>query len=181
MTKGAAAAPFLFPARPRIMKNGFLLFLLTCLLASMALPQSSAVKPAKKASGKTAPTKTAPHKTAPHKTAAKPAAKTARAGSSKKGKSSAKSTRASTRFQPRQLAPTPDRYREIQQALADKGYLKSEPDGVWDAQSMDALRRFQTDRNLSATGKISSASLIGLGLGPSTAPVPPPPASPAAR
>jgi peptidoglycan hydrolase-like protein with peptidoglycan-binding domain len=67
-----------------------------------------------------------------------------------------------------QLAPTPDRYREIQQALADKGYLKSEPTGVWDAESADALRQFQTDRNLPPTGKLTAASLIGLGLGPKT-------------
>src|SRR4051812_5717167 len=31
---------------------------------------------------------------------------------------------------PRQQAPSNDRYREIQQALADRGYLKSEPNGV---------------------------------------------------
>jgi peptidoglycan hydrolase-like protein with peptidoglycan-binding domain len=67
---------------------------------------------------------------------------------------------------PRQLAPTPDRYREIQQALADKGYLKSEPNGVWDDQSAEALKQFQTDQHLSPTGKISALSLINLGLGP---------------
>jgi peptidoglycan hydrolase-like protein with peptidoglycan-binding domain len=67
------------------------------------------------------------------------------------------------------MTPTPERYKEIQQALVDKGYLKSEPNGVWDAQSIDALRQFQTDKKLSVTGRISSASLIGLGLGPNTA------------
>jgi peptidoglycan hydrolase-like protein with peptidoglycan-binding domain len=66
------------------------------------------------------------------------------------------------------MTPTPDRYRDIQQALVEKGYLKSEPNGVWDTQSSDALRQFQTDQKLSPTGKISSASLIGLGLGPKT-------------
>lgn len=73
----------------------------------------------------------------------------------------------------RQMAPTPDRYREIQQALVDKGYLKSEPNGVWDDQSAEALKQFQNDRHLSPTGKISALSLIDLGLGPkqSTAPV----------
>ena len=65
--------------------------------------------------------------------------------------------------------PTPERYREIQQALFDKGYLKSEPNGVWDADSVDAMTRFQNDRNLPATGKLTAASLIKLGLGPSTA------------
>ncbi|MES1261031.1 MAG: peptidoglycan-binding domain-containing protein [Acidobacteriota bacterium] len=72
--------------------------------------------------------------------------------------------------------PTPERYKEIQEALAAKGYLKSEPNGVWDSQSSEALKQFQTDHNFSPTGKLSSASLIGLGLGPktSTAPVIPP-------
>jgi len=76
------------------------------------------------------------------------------------------------------MTPTPERYKEIQQALVEKGYLKSEPNGVWDAQSMDALRQFQTDQKLSVTGRISSASLIGLGLGPNIA-TPETPSAPA--
>jgi peptidoglycan hydrolase-like protein with peptidoglycan-binding domain len=71
--------------------------------------------------------------------------------------------------QPRQSAPTPDRYKQIQEALATKGYLKSEPNGVWDANSVDAMKRFQADQKLDASGKLTSASLIGLGLGPRTA------------
>jgi hypothetical protein len=76
------------------------------------------------------------------------------------------------------MTPTPERYRDIQQALVERGYLKSEPNGIWDAQSTDALRQFQTDRKLSPTGKISSASLIGLGLGPKTNPSEPAGAAP---
>jgi hypothetical protein len=93
-----------------------------------------------------------------------------------------------------QQAPTPDRYREIQQALASKGYLHSEPNGQWGAESSDALKRFQADQSLMPDGKINSLSLIALGLGPkrltakseatpapqptaqpSVAPAPPPP------
>jgi peptidoglycan hydrolase-like protein with peptidoglycan-binding domain len=66
----------------------------------------------------------------------------------------------------RPQTPAPERYKEIQQALADKGYLKSEPTGVWNTESADALRQFQTENNLSPTGKLSAASLISLGLGP---------------
>jgi hypothetical protein len=62
--------------------------------------------------------------------------------------------------------PDADRLREIQKALADKGYFKGEADGVWNADSVAALKQFQTDRNLTPDGKISSLSLIGLGLGP---------------
>jgi len=65
-----------------------------------------------------------------------------------------------------QQAPTADRYKEIQQALVDKGYLHSEATGTWDADSAAALKRFQADQNLTADGKLSSLSLIALGLGP---------------
>ena len=65
------------------------------------------------------------------------------------------------------MAPTPERYQEIQQALAARGYLKPEDaSGGWGASSVDALRRFQTEQNLPGTGKIDSLSLIALGLGP---------------
>lgn len=70
------------------------------------------------------------------------------------------------------MTPSADRYREIQQALADKGYLKSEPNGVWDDQSAEALKQFQSDQHLSPTGKISALSLIDLGLGPKTSTAP---------
>jgi len=66
-----------------------------------------------------------------------------------------------------QRAPTPDRYKEIQQALASKGYLQSgAPTGVWDNSSVEALKKFQADQNLEPSGKLDSLSLIGLGLGP---------------
>ena len=66
-----------------------------------------------------------------------------------------------------QKAPTPDRYKEIQQALASKGYLQSgAPTGVWDNSSVEALKKFQADQNLEPSGKLDSLSLIGLGLGP---------------
>jgi hypothetical protein len=65
-----------------------------------------------------------------------------------------------------QQAPTQDRYREIQQALAAKGYLHGEPNGEWGADSADALKRFQAEQNLMPDGKINSLSLIALGLGP---------------
>jgi len=68
---------------------------------------------------------------------------------------------------PRQLQPTADRYRQIQDALVAKGYLKGEQaTGSWDQNSVDALKRFQAEQKLDATGKINSMSLIALGLGP---------------
>jgi peptidoglycan hydrolase-like protein with peptidoglycan-binding domain len=65
-----------------------------------------------------------------------------------------------------QQHPDADRYIEIQKALVTRGYLKSEPNGQWGEESVDALKRFQTDQNLTVDGKISALALIGLGLGP---------------
>lgn len=65
-----------------------------------------------------------------------------------------------------QLHPDPDRYQQIQQALAARGYFKGTVNGVWGDDSVDALRRFQTDRKISDNdGKINALSLNALGLG----------------
>ena len=63
-------------------------------------------------------------------------------------------------------SPSNDRYREIQQALADKGYYTAEVTGAWDSASVESLNRFKTDQKLRADGKLCSLSLIALGLGP---------------
>ena len=65
-----------------------------------------------------------------------------------------------------QQVPTPERYREIQQALAGKGYFSGAANGAWGTDSVQALKRFQHEQNLSETGKLDSVSLIALGLGP---------------
>lgn len=99
-----------------------------------------------------------------------PAKKTTRAGATttkntiaaahRKGKSARRPSRSY------QQVPSPERYKEIQQALASKGYLQGEATGVWGPESVDALKRFQAEQNLMPDGKISSLSLIALGLGP---------------
>jgi hypothetical protein len=74
-----------------------------------------------------------------------------------------------------QMQPAPERYQEIQKALADRGYFKGEANGQWGPDSVDALQRFQTDQKIPNDGKINSLSLIGLSLGPkhdSAAPAP---------
>lgn len=77
-----------------------------------------------------------------------------------------------------QTAPTADRLREIQGALAAKGYLKRAPSGEWDAESQEAMKRFQADSKLDQTGKWNSLSLIALGLGPKRDPAPEPASEP---
>jgi len=72
-----------------------------------------------------------------------------------------------TTWRNRQLAPTPERYKEIQEALSAKGYLPAgQATGKWDDASAAALQKFQADQNLGGSGKINSLSLIALGLGP---------------
>jgi hypothetical protein len=72
-----------------------------------------------------------------------------------------------TSWRNRQSAPTSDRYREIQVALADRGYLSpEEANGAWGSSSTDALKKFQVEQSLESTGRIDSLSLIALGLGP---------------
>jgi hypothetical protein len=68
---------------------------------------------------------------------------------------------------PKQSGPTPDRYREIQETLISKGYLQQgSASGVWDQNSMDAMRKYQADQKMDPTGKITAKALINLGLGP---------------
>lgn len=65
-----------------------------------------------------------------------------------------------------QLHPDPERYQQIQQALADRGYFKGEVNGQWGDDSVDALKRFQADQKLDDDGHLTALTLIGLGLGP---------------
>jgi hypothetical protein len=67
----------------------------------------------------------------------------------------------------RQTAPTADRYKEIQDALVARGYLRSEDaTGSWGPASENAMKQFQAEEALETSGKINSLSLIALGLGP---------------
>lgn len=153
------------------MKSPSLICALVLTVAAIAWPQTSpdtakAAKKAPKAQAKGAPA----HSAAASRPAAKsavPAKKVSSAASSKSGARTGRKPAVTAVSSRRgQVAPTPDRYREIQQALAERGFLKSEPNGVWDPQSAEALKQFQTENNLSPTGKLSSLSLIQLGLGP---------------
>jgi peptidoglycan hydrolase-like protein with peptidoglycan-binding domain len=88
------------------------------------------------------------------------AAKKKKRGSSKsKGKAKVKG----------QMAPTPDRIREIQSALQKDGSYEGEPTGKWDATTIDAMQKYQDKNGISPTGKIDAATLNKLGLGSDTA------------
>ncbi|MBX9600925.1 MAG: peptidoglycan-binding protein [Bryobacteraceae bacterium] len=112
-------------------------------------------KPAAKKSAWKTPVK--PSAKAPARTAGKPVSKKAR-------NARYRAPRVSRPIGPMQ--PSADRISEIQSALAAKGYFNGQPNGVWNADSIEALKRFQRDQNLRDDGKISALSLIALGLGP---------------
>ncbi len=103
-------------------------------------------------------------KSSPSATKQKPArsSKTKSHASSRRGRRSRHVTLAPSY----QTHPDPERYRQIQQALATRGYFKGDANGVWGDDSIDALRRFESDQKLADNdGKITALSLNALGLG----------------
>ena len=137
------------------------------MLAAAASLTSAAPKGKAKTHAKAAPARISQAKGHARRPAAH--GTTASRGKSSRGRYTRGRAVAHTRSAPRpavQATPSSDRYREIQEALAAKGYLKTAPTGVWDQDSMEAMRRFQEDQKLTVTGKLNSLSLIALGLGP---------------
>jgi hypothetical protein len=121
--------------------------------------------PAKKTPAKKSAAKKSTAKKSPAKSTSKAGAKNSpRRTTSANSRTPAKKV---ATWRSRQAAPSPDRYKQIQEALAAKGYLPpEEATGSWGPNSVDALRRFQADQKIDGTGKINSLSLIALGLGP---------------
>ncbi len=114
-------------------------------------------------SGQNQPTKKTPSKT--KKSAAKKKSTSKKAVKKSASKSSTKAKKPAA---PRgQLHPTPERYKQIEEALVARGYLLEEPTGKWGSNAVEALRSFQADHDLPATGRIDPLSLMQLGLGPS--------------
>jgi hypothetical protein len=157
--------------------------------------KTAPVKSAKKSSAGKSGTKT--------KTASKPSASSSKSpataakssaakssstksGAKSSGKKSSKSGKKAggATWRNRQTQPSEERYKQIQDALAAKGFLDpADAGGKWGQSSMDALKRFQASQNIDATGKVDSLSLIALGLGPKhdDAPAKPPATPPPAQ
>ena len=77
-----------------------------------------------------------------------------------------------------QMAPTSDRITEIQQALAKGGSYSAAPNGKWDDNTVEAMKKFQTAHALNPSGKLDARTLEKLGLGSTTAGVAEPVAPP---
>ncbi len=109
-------------------------------------------------------------KSAPKPAVKKSATAKKKSGTTKKKTSASRGRASKTRKAapaPRgQQRPTPERYREIEEALAARGYLSEEPSGKWTDASVEALKSFQADNELTPTGRLDALSLIRLGLGP---------------
>jgi peptidoglycan hydrolase-like protein with peptidoglycan-binding domain len=59
-----------------------------------------------------------------------------------------------------------DRVRQIQEALIREHYLKGEPSGKWDANTQQAMHRYQSGQGWQSKSIPDSRALIRLGLGP---------------
>jgi peptidoglycan hydrolase-like protein with peptidoglycan-binding domain len=142
-----------------LVQKGILVGLALCAVACLA---SAATTTKKKTAKKRTHAVSAPATVTAKTTAAKTTTRSRTATSkTSKGKKTARQASA-----PRQLAPTKERYQQIQQALASKGYFSGEPNGIWGSDSTESLKRFQAEQNLTPDGKLTSLSLIALGLGP---------------
>jgi len=140
---------------------------------STATSKSSSAK-----SGLTAASKSGTSKSSSGKTSSTKSGAGAGKTSAKKSTSSASSkhgTKKSTGGRQRgQMAPTPERITEIQEALSKNGAMSAAPSGKWDDSTADAMRKFQAAHGLNPTGKLDAQTLNHLGLGSATSGLAPP-------
>lgn len=65
-----------------------------------------------------------------------------------------------------QQAIEPQRVMQIQQALIREHYFTGQADGVWNAQTIAAMQKYQADHNWQTKLVPDSRALVKLGLGP---------------
>lgn len=157
-------------------------WLSTAVVVSLACSSAFATashKHTTKSAARKPPTSTAHHSTTSNAHATTPSAKLRTAsygttGSTSSSKSPAAKTSSSkkktsksahSKREPMPKAPTSERISEVQTALSRGGYYKADPSGKWDADSIDALQRFQGANGLDTNGKLDALTLQKLGLG----------------
>ena len=66
-----------------------------------------------------------------------------------------------------QMAPelTPDMIRNVQQALQQDGTYRGRVDGVWGPGTQAAVRTYQQQHNMNATGQLDQDTLAAMNLG----------------
>ena len=63
---------------------------------------------------------------------------------------------------------SPDMIRQVQQNLSQAGDYKGRADGVWGPQTEAAVRDYQQQHNLNATGQLDQPTLSAMNLGTNT-------------
>ena len=61
---------------------------------------------------------------------------------------------------------TPDMIRSVQQTLQQDGSYHGRVDGVWGPSTQAAVRNYQQQHNMNATGQLDQATLAAMNLGP---------------
>jgi hypothetical protein len=89
---------------------------------------------------------------------------------STRGTSHSKSAKRGKTVAARPIAMDTERATQIQTALIKSGYLSGEASGTWDAQSMAAMQKLQSDNGWQTKIVPDSRALIKLGLGPHSTP-----------
>lgn len=126
------------------------------LAGAVSLYAAQSQSPPKKADPPKAPAKN----TAPAKSKSQP--------------SKVKATTSRARRSRTQQAPTADRIKEIQAALAKAGHYNGEPTGKLDAKTVEAIKAYQQANDIAPTGKLDARTLQKLGLGSDVAGSAPP-------
>ncbi len=97
--------------------------------------------------------------------------KTAKTSGAKSSSATKKSGKRAQARRPRptrarsQQAPTAERIRTVQEALARAGTYQGEASGKWDAATVEAMKSFQQGAGLEPSGKLDARTLQELGLG----------------
>lgn len=113
-----------------------------------------------------AKTRTSSRKTSAKASAGHSGATLHRTSSSRSARSKASAHAKNPHGHLSQISMDTERATQIQQALIRSGYLTGEPTGKWDAASISAMQKLQSDNGWQTKIMPDSRALIKLGLGP---------------
>lgn len=93
--------------------------------------------------------------------------RSSRARYSSQGYAAAPNYNTTSQMAPAAQAPelTPDMIRNVQQALQQDGTYRGRVDGVWGPGTQTAVRTYQQQHNMNATGQLDQDTLAAMNLG----------------